>query len=442
MSAGASDEAARLQEELGFVPPRRRGGQRAKRQLRALTAKLDAGELTREELEGRPSRTLFALGLSAHPVTGQWAGEEAPGPQPVDGPPTPPPPPTPPAQEEEEEELDAVAAGPQPALLPLQAKSSTPTPPPPPSRARVPPAPPQPPRRRAVLSAADPVAQALASSSAGRAARDEPPAPTAEGLKRCPEVLRGSIVKSRRTADEEEEEPLAPLPRRKSAVAPATAGGSADISPSSVGSSSSSEFLFNLISSSRLALDFHGVLDVGKKSRVVPSDEVVASVARLAAHGFTLWVCSYIGRFGADSDRFRAECREFCENLAHAANLNYPVDKVTKGGLYIHICNYRTGTGGKAQTLRERGTRILFDDRLEIATEAEQAGIVTYQVCPAGKRNKFGAYVPTVRGIGPHRPCEDLATAVDRVISDDTRGIGKTFVLDNKLRIFDEHKQW
>jgi len=45
-----------------------------------------------------------------------------------------------------------------------------------------------------VLSAADPVANALASGSAGGAARDEPPG----WLKRCPEVLRGSIVKSRR----------------------------------------------------------------------------------------------------------------------------------------------------------------------------------------------------------------------------------------------------
>ena len=124
------------------------------------------------------------------------------------------------------------------------------------------------------------------------------------------------------------------------------------------------------------------------------------------------------------------------------AGLSFPVDRVTKGGLYVHICDHRTGAGGKAQILRERGTRILLDDRIEIAKEAEEAGILCYQVAPGNKRRKYGTYEPKVRGLGPHQPSESLSKAVERVIADDSRAIGATFVLDNKLRLFDEQKLW
>ena len=162
------DEAERLRAELGFVPPRRRGGKRARRQLTALTAKLEAGDLTHEDLEARPSRTLFALGLSAHPETGHWAGDQADEPgAPVIGPPTPPPPPSPPADKGPAEVPDAAAIGPCPPFGPPSASRLPRIPPAPPTpptrRVRVPPPPPAP-----KSAPADAVARRLASGARDR----------------------------------------------------------------------------------------------------------------------------------------------------------------------------------------------------------------------------------------------------------------------------------
>ena len=120
----------------------------------------------------------------------------------------------------------------------------------------------------------------------------------------------------------------------------------------------------------------------------------------------------------------------------------YPVERVAMGAVYLHICDRRTGAGGKAQTSRERGARILIDDGVDIAREAEQAGVLCYQVIPIANRKRFGTYEPQVRGFDTHLPAVSLTKAVNRVIADDSKGIGSAFVLDKKLRLLDEQKLW
>ena len=200
-------------------------------------------------------------------------------------------------------------------------------------------------------------------------------------------------------------------------------------------------------STCRIAVDFHGVLDLGARNNK-PTELVVRAIQQLRQAGFTVWVLSYIGKQGVDSERFRRNCNELCESLANQCGLEYPVDHIKPKGLFVDIVTQRTydrktGREGKAGVLRKRGTRILIDDRSQIAYECEQYGLLVYQVIPSSLRDKFPVYFPRCPELRDHCPSEDLGEAVGKLLSDDrTPTKGGALKLDVKVAALEEDKRW
>jgi len=200
-------------------------------------------------------------------------------------------------------------------------------------------------------------------------------------------------------------------------------------------------------STCRVAVDFHGVLDLGARDNK-PSELVVKAVQQLRQSGFTVWVLSYIGKQGKDSDRFRQNCDELCGNLAKLCGLEYPCSRIKPKGLFVDIITQRlydrkSGREGKAGVLRQRGTRILIDDRAQIAYECESYGLLVYQVIPTSLRDQFPVYYPRCPELQDHCPSENLREAVDKLLSDDRTPVkGGALKLDAKVRALEEDKRW
>jgi len=198
--------------------------------------------------------------------------------------------------------------------------------------------------------------------------------------------------------------------------------------------------------SCRVALDYHGVLDLKTKGGQACLSTVEA-VRKLLASGFTVWVLSYIGRQGPDSDSRRAACESLCRGLARQCGLKYPASCIGPKNLYVHITDVRlydsrSGKEGKAGILREKATRIIIDDRAEVAVECEAYGILTYQVLPSSRRNKHRVYYPQCPELHDHLPAEDLDGAVEALLADDRSSVAGRIKLDRKVRALECDARW
>ena len=400
-----------------------RGGKRHLRTAKALADKLASGEVTREELAARPSKGLFYLGLSPHPVTGLWLGEEAPLPAPdteeaeeeVEEAPYPWR--KRPREEEEEEEEPEEPSG---------AASSSAAP----SGRRIPPQPPPPPVRPA------------ASASVPAPSRSTPAPPTPP--KRKPKLPTAPKHKSRRRSGT--------VPRGSGSFDLPTAAVPApdEVSSSSAESTSG-------VNRNRVAIDYHGVLDSNLYDEELPantpSTSVIEACQKLRDRSFTLWVCSYIGEFGPESDERRENCRTFVRNLAEALHLRADVDRVQPQGLFLEIVTSRVsvprlGKAGKAECLRRHSTNVLIDDRASICREAESAGILSYHVAVPGTRprDQYEVVAPGFYDSLEHPNPHSFEEVVEQIIFDDTNlqpcESGLVSIFDQKLTSVVAARTW
>jgi len=385
---------------------------RQQRQYRSLEQKLTEGEVTREQLAANPSKSLFALGLSAHPESGLWIGEPAPSAQ-ARVPPTPPPPPASSSQRKKPR------TGERPDLV--EAALS---------------------RRRFAEQEAERKAKEEAErkdkEEAERAAAEQkaeeekakrvPPAPP------TPPKARGSIVKA-----------LVPGERVRAppAQAPSPAPGSPGEEASPVSSPEPPH-------RARVACDFHGVLDVGLLSGGKVPESTVDAFQKLISQGFCPWVCSYIGQGGPRSAERRDECRRIVADLASQLGLAFPVDHISHKGLFLLIVPQKlwdpVNKSGKAVALRAHQTGILVDDRREVCNEAEDYGILPYQVLTQRRPKDKDIYKVSQDSFacGPleHLFSESVAGAVREILSDDTSVHKGRCILDWKTEAVVANKVW
>ena len=391
-------------------PVKIRGGKRQQRQYRSLQTKLSEGELTREQLAAQPSKSLYALGLAAHPETGLWIGEPSPS---APAPRVPPPPPPPPAAASRPDRVEAALA-----------------------------------RRRAADE------QKKAKEEADQKAKEEADQKAKEKAdQKAKEEAERAAAELQLEEDEDEEEekarqvaPAPPTPRKakgsivvslKPFLAPAPASPDEASSPVPP-------------HRARIAVDFHGVLDVDlQPSGRVPLSTVQA-FRQLIAQGFCPWICSYIGQGGPKSEERRGECKRIVGDLAGQLGLAFPVDRISHQGLYLLIVPQKLWCskhrGGKAVALRHLQTGILVDDRREVCNEAEDYGILPYQVLTGKRPREKDIYKVSQDSFecGPleHLFSESIGGAVREILADDTSVFKGKCVLDWKLEAVASHKVW
>jgi len=130
-----------------------------------------------------------------------------------------------------------------------------------------------------------------------------------------------------------------------------------------------------------VAIDWHGTLDRPKsKDRPVATQNIEA-LRKLHAAGYCIWLCSYIGSGGPDSEsrkqvfwsarRFVAQCL--------GLTLDNPAAPV-RDAIFGVVVSARLGRNGKVTCLREHNTGVLVDDRQDICREAEDAGVAVYRI--------------------------------------------------------------
>ena len=162
-----------------------------------------------------------------------------------------------------------------------------------------------------------------------------------------------------------------------------------------------------------IALDWHGVLDVGQQGPHL-NPEVIRHLVQFAADyaPINFVVLSFVGRAASEFRR-----REFQVALEHA--------KATAGLTFsaIKIVHERLGRGGKADALLGLGAHVLVDDQAAIVREAQKTGIAAFRnfphFGPSGfanalenigeyieSRNRF--FIPAARGLHPSQYLEEL----------------------------------
>ena len=162
-----------------------------------------------------------------------------------------------------------------------------------------------------------------------------------------------------------------------------------------------------------IALDWHGVLDVGQQGPHL-NPEVIRHLVQFAADyaPINFIVLSFVGRAAGEYRR-----REFQVALEHA--------RATSGLTFsaIKIVHARLGRGGKADALQGLGAHALIDDTAAIAREAQKTGIAAFRNFPhfgpsgfANALDNLGEYIesrnrlfiPAARGLHPSQYLEEL----------------------------------
>ena len=134
-----------------------------------------------------------------------------------------------------------------------------------------------------------------------------------------------------------------------------------------------------------IAIDFHRVFGDGSLDGFIPTENVRAYAAFIAA-GFVPWILSYIGHGGRESDRRRKALEQARRYLAKQLGLSSDLpSKPIPGNLFAFVCERklfhpRLQCGGKAEQLEHFDTQILLDDSKEICEEAAAWGQLAYRV--------------------------------------------------------------
>ncbi len=177
----------------------------------------------------------------------------------------------------------------------------------------------------------------------------------------------------------------------------------------------------------RVAVDLHWCLD-GGQNKCVPGPNK-DSLDVLKDFNLSPWICSYIGTEGTQSAERRTEAessRLECAKWLHGGDKSYLVadpQRPSSWGLHLKIVdrklyNVSKEEGGKAVALLAEDTFILIDDNLEIAKEAEAAGILVYHI-RAHKKAK--AFYSSVFSEGQDST-RNFVEAVNAVVSDAEQG--------------------
>ena len=162
-----------------------------------------------------------------------------------------------------------------------------------------------------------------------------------------------------------------------------------------------------------IALDWHGVLDVGQQGPHL-NPEVIRHLVQFAADyaPINFVVLSFVGRAASEFRR-----REFQVALEHA--------RTTAGLTFsaIKIVHERLGGAGKADALLGLGAHVLIDDQAAIVREAQKTGIAAFRNFPhfgpsgfANALENVGEYIesrnrsfiPAARGLHPSQYLEEL----------------------------------
>jgi len=132
----------------------------------------------------------------------------------------------------------------------------------------------------------------------------------------------------------------------------------------------------------RVAIDWHGTLDKPKSTEGLPVAAVnLEALRKLHGAGYCIWLCSYIGSGGPDSESRKQafwSARRFI-----ARYLDLVSDNPTGPGrdvIFGVVVSARLGRNGKTACLREFDTGVLVDDRQDICRDAENAGIAVYRI--------------------------------------------------------------
>ena len=162
-----------------------------------------------------------------------------------------------------------------------------------------------------------------------------------------------------------------------------------------------------------IALDWHGVLDVGQQGPHL-NPEVIRHLVQFAADyaPINFIVLSFVGRAASEFRR-----REFQVALEHA--------RTTSGLTFsaIKIVHERLGRGGKADALQGLGVHALIDDTASIVREAQKTGIAAFRNFPhfgpggfANALENLGEFIesrnrqfiPAARGLHPSQYLEEI----------------------------------
>ena len=162
-----------------------------------------------------------------------------------------------------------------------------------------------------------------------------------------------------------------------------------------------------------IALDWHGVLDVGQQGPHL-NPEVIRHLVQFAADyaPINFVVLSFVGRAASEYRR-----REFQVALEHA--------RATSGLTFsaITIVHERLGRAGKADALLGLGAHVLIDDQAAIVREAQKTGIAAFRNFPHFGPSRFAnalenvgeyiesrnrLFIPAARGLHPSQYLEEL----------------------------------
>ena len=141
----------------------------------------------------------------------------------------------------------------------------------------------------------------------------------------------------------------------------------------------------------RVAIDWHGTLDKPRSSEGLPvAASNVAALQKLRDAGYTIWLCSYIGSGGPDSEsrkedfwaarRYVAQCLGVGVPPSGGFNRN-PIGP-TRDQIFGVVVSARLGRNGKVNCLKWHDTGVLIDDHQDISREAEDAGVYVYRIKP------------------------------------------------------------
>jgi len=131
-----------------------------------------------------------------------------------------------------------------------------------------------------------------------------------------------------------------------------------------------------------VAIDWHGTLDRPKPTQGHPvAEQNITALRKLHAAGYCIWLCSFIGSGGPESESRKQvfwQARRFV-----ARSLGLTLDNPAapaRDAVYGVVVSARIGRNGKVTCLRGFDTGVLVDDRQDICRDAEDAGIAVYRV--------------------------------------------------------------
>jgi len=134
--------------------------------------------------------------------------------------------------------------------------------------------------------------------------------------------------------------------------------------------------------STRVAIDWHGTLDKPRSQEGLPvAAQNIDALQKLHAAGYCIWLCSYIGSGGPESESRKQvfwSARRFIARCLGLA-LDNPAGPVREA-IFGVVVSARLGRNGKTTCLREHNTGVLVDDRQDICRGAEDAGIAVYRI--------------------------------------------------------------